>query len=107
MRSEASKRLKARASTGNVFRDIGFDKEEAQNLLVRASLMNRIEKFVAASDLSHRMCARRLGVSAPRLSDLLRGKIEKFSIDALVVMLGNVGLRVELRVVREPGRRAA
>jgi predicted XRE-type DNA-binding protein len=90
-----------------VFRDLGFDKKEAQNLLVRASLMNRVEKFVASNGLSHRMCARRLGIRAPRLSDLLRGKIGKFSIDALVAMLCRVGLRVELRVIREPSRKAA
>jgi predicted XRE-type DNA-binding protein len=107
MRSAERNRVRTRASSGNVFRDLGFERQEAQNLLVRASLMNRIEKFVSSSGLSHRMCARRLGVSAPRLSDLLRGKIEKFSIDALVVMLGHVGLQVKLRFVRERGATAA
>ena len=42
--------------------------------------------------------ARALGVGQPRLNDLLRGKIDKFSLDALVNMLGHAGMRVELKV---------
>lgn len=100
-------KLKITRSTGNVFTDLGFPPGEAQNLLLRATLMNLVEKFVADSGLSQRAAAGRLGVTAPRLSDLLRGKIEKFSLDALVNMLASAGMRIELKVSKPPGRKAA
>lgn len=100
-------KLKMTRSSGNVFADLGFPPAEAQNLLLRTTLMIAIEKFIADSGLSQRAAAARLGVTAPRLNDLLRGKIEKFSLDALVTMLARVDLRVELKVSRAPTRRKA
>lgn len=93
-----TERLKMERGSGNVFEDIGFATEEARNLQLRAELMTRIERYVKASGLTQTEAARRLGVTQPRLNDLLRGKIEKFSLDALVNMLGRAGMRVELRV---------
>ncbi len=84
----------------NVFEDLGFPREEAQNLLLRSELMARIERFVASSGLTQRGAAKRLGITQPRLSDLLRGKIDKFSLDALVNMLGSAGMRVSVTVKR-------
>ena len=84
--------------SGNVFLDIGFPPEEAQNLLLRSDLMSRIERFARSSGLTQKECAARMGVSQPRLNDLLKRKIDKFSLDALVNMLGRAGIRVELRV---------
>ncbi len=91
-----SGRLKITRGSGNVFLDVGFAPEEAENLLLRAQLMSRIRD--AASGMTQREAAKSFGVSQPRLNDLLRGKIGKFSLDALVNMLGHAGLRVELRV---------
>lgn len=91
-----SKRLKRTRSSGNVFADIGFGGDEADNLMLRAQLMSRIRE--AARELTQREAAVLYGVSQPRLNDLLRGKIDKFSLDALVNMLGRAGMRVELRV---------
>jgi predicted XRE-type DNA-binding protein len=82
--------------TSNIFADLGFGSGEADNLPLRAQLMSRIRD--AAKGLAQREAADRFGVSQPRLNDLLRGKIDKFSLDALVNMLGRAGLRVELRV---------
>jgi predicted XRE-type DNA-binding protein len=82
--------------TSNVFADLGFASDEADNLLLRAQLMSRIRD--SAKGLAQREAADRFGVSQPRLNDLLRGKIDKFSLDALVNMLGRAGLRVELKV---------
>lgn len=82
--------------SGNVFADIGFPPGEAQNLLLRAQLMVRIRKV--AEGLTQAEAARRFGVTQPRINDLLRGKIEKFSLDALVNMLAKAGLRVALQV---------
>ena len=82
----------------NVFRDLGFPAQEAHNLLLRSDLMTRIERYVASSGLNQKDAASRLGVTQPRLNDLLKGKIEKFSLDALVNMLGHAGMRVEFSV---------
>ncbi|MEI6724219.1 MAG: helix-turn-helix transcriptional regulator [Betaproteobacteria bacterium] len=93
-----TEKLKMKRGSGNVFRDIGFPPEEAQNLLLRSDLMTRIERYVQASGLSQKDAAVRLGVTQPRLNDMLKGKIEKFSLDALVNMLGHAGMRVALTV---------
>lgn len=101
-------KIKITHSSGNVFADLGFGKHEAQHLLLRSSLMNAVARYVDRSDLNQRACAQKLGITAPRLNDLLKGKIEKFSIDALVEMLDRVGRRIELRVSGAPQvRRAA
>ena len=93
-----AERLKIERGSGNVFRDIGFSPEEAQNLHLRSELMTRVEQFVKRSGVTQTAAARALGITQPRLNDLLRGKIDKFSLDALVNMLGHAGMRVELRV---------
>jgi predicted XRE-type DNA-binding protein len=90
------KTKKATRGSGNVFTDIGFGREEADNLLLRAQLMSRVRD--AVREMTQKDAAALCGVSQPRLNDLLRGKIEKFSLDALVNMLARAGLRVELRV---------
>ena len=93
-----TEKLKMERGSGNVFRDIGFPADEAQNLSLRSELMSRIEHYVRSSGLTQKECAARMGVTQPRLNDLLKGKIDKFSLDALVNMLGHAGMRVELKV---------
>jgi len=93
-----TEKLKMERGSGNVFRDIGFPADEAQNLSLRSELMSRIERYVRSSGLTQKECAVRMGVTQPRLNDLLRGKIDKFSLDALVNMLGHAGMRVEVKV---------
>ena len=85
---------RARRSSGNVFRDLGFSAEEAENLKVRADLMIQLTKLIQARGLTQARAARLLGVTQPRVSDLVRGKIDRFSIDGLVEMLGHAGARV-------------
>ena len=58
------------------------------------------EDFLNGLEISQYRLAKGIGVSQPRLNDLLRGKIDKFSLDALVNMLGHAGMRVELTVKR-------
>lgn len=82
--------------SGNVFLDVGFPPDEAQNLQLRAKLMSRLRDV--ARGTTRRKAAKKLGVSLTRLNDLLRGKIGKFSLDALVNMLWHAELRVELKV---------
>ena len=88
--------------TGNVFRDLGFSAEEAEHLLVRSTLMAEIQKLIASRRLKQGEAAEILGVSQPRVSDLLRGRIDLFSSDTLIDMLARFGLKV--RVVVKPSR---
>lgn len=66
-------KLKMTKSSGNVFRDIGFPREEAEHLLVRADLMIQVQKLIASRRLKQKAAAKILGVTQPRVSDLLRG----------------------------------
>ena len=84
--------------SGNVFKDLGFSDTEAEHLLIRSRLMLEVEQFVERSKLSQREAAKKLGITQPRLNDLLQGKIQKFSIDALVKMLSKVGIHVDVHV---------
>ncbi|MEK6302637.1 MAG: helix-turn-helix transcriptional regulator [Acidobacteriota bacterium] len=89
---------KAQHSSDNVFGDLGFSAEEAANLRIRADLMVRLKKLIEARGLTQAGAAELFGVSQPRVSDLLRGKIDLFSIDTLVNMLGRTGVWVSLVV---------
>lgn len=93
-----ARRLRVTASTGNVFRDLGFRGEEAEHLLIRADLMIQVQKRIAARRLKQREATEILLVSQPRISGLLRGRIDLFSTDALIDMLDRLGARVRLTV---------
>jgi len=93
-----TKRLKIENGSENVFVDVGFQPDLAHNLLLRAEMMIRVERFVKQGRMTQQAAARVLGVTQPRLNQLLKRKIELFSLDALVNMLSNAGMRVELRV---------
>ena len=84
--------------SGNVFRDLGFSLDEAENLKLRSELMMRIEDPYRESGMTQVKAAKRLGVTQPRLNALPKGKIGEFSLDALVNIATNAGMRVELRV---------
>ncbi len=84
----------------NIFQDVGFNAEEAGNLKIRAMLMTEVEKYVRTHDLTQKEAAARLGVTQPRISDLIRGKIGLFSVDTLIGMLTHAGLVVDVRVRR-------
>jgi predicted XRE-type DNA-binding protein len=85
-------------SGGNIFADLGFVGEEAENLKVRSTLMMEIHRVIEARGLKQRDAARLFGVSQPRISELVHGKIDQFSIDSLVNMLAHAGFTVEVRV---------
>ena len=91
---------KVRRSSGNVFRDLGFSREEAENLKIRADLMIQLSKLIETRGLTQAAAAALFGVTQPRVSDLVRGKINRFSIDTLVAMLGHAGVRVQILVGR-------
>ena len=99
------KRVKLTRSSGNVFRDLGFSAEETGYLKVRAELMVGLQKVIRARGLKQAEAAELLGVTQPRVSALMRGRIDLFSIDTLIDMLARLGVRAKL--VLRPSRRRA
>ena len=99
------KRVKLTRSSGNVFRDLGFSAEETGYLKVRAELMVNLQKVIRARGLKQAEAAELLGVTQPRVSALMRGRIDLFSIDTLIDMLARLGVRTKL--VLHPSRRRA
>lgn len=83
---------------GSVWDAIEEHPVEAENLKVRAALMAELSAFINQAGLTQAQAARRLGVTQPRISDLVRGKIDLFSIDTLVNMLSAAGLQLDLVV---------
>jgi predicted XRE-type DNA-binding protein len=95
---------------GNVFADLGFEPEEAENLLVRSGLMIQIIRMIQERGLKQKQAAALFGVSQPRISDLKRNKIDEFSIDSLVNMLGHAGIRIDVsfrQIEQQPAGAAA
>ncbi len=70
----------------------------AANMKARAGLMMALREVVEGWSLTQAEAAKRLGVTQPRMNDLLRGRIDKFSLDALTILAADAGLHVELRV---------
>jgi len=87
-------------STSNVFRDLGFSKEESEHLLVRADLLIQVQRAIASRRLKQAETAKLLRVTQPRVSDLPRGRIDLFSTDGLIDMLAR--LVVGVRLVAKP-----
>lgn len=95
--AKAAKAATVRKSSGNVFADLGFDEDEAEHLRIRSALMAALKRLLEERNLNQTDAAELLDVSQPRISDLVRGKIDLFSIDTLVDMLARAGVRVEVR----------
>ena len=89
---------------GNVFADLGFPADEAENLKMRARLMAELRDLIAP--MTQVDAAELLGVSQPRVSDLTRGKIGLFTIDALVNMLAHAGVHLQVSLTRPPSTAA-
>ena len=79
--------LKRVVGPENIFRDLGFDDAEAENLKLKSTLMQCVGKFVKQAAIV-------LGVTQPRLNQLLKGKIQLFSLDALVNMPASAGIEM-------------
>ena len=92
------RKLKRTRGRCNVFRDLGYGKVEAEHLKLRSELMIRIEQHFRASGMTQAEAAKVLGVTQPRLNAVLKGRIDLFSLDALVNMASRAGLQVRLVV---------
>jgi predicted XRE-type DNA-binding protein len=84
-------------TSGNLFIDLGYSPEEAAILQMRADLMAGLRKFIKAKKLTQARAAEILGVSQSRVSDLNRGKWEKFSLEMLIILATKAGMRVTLK----------
>jgi predicted XRE-type DNA-binding protein len=87
-------------SSGNVFTDLGFDEAEAQVLALRADLLAQLDRQLKARKLTQVAAAQLLGVSQSRVSDLARGKVEKFSLDTLVQFAARLGKPARIELAR-------
>lgn len=85
-------------SSGNVFADLGFDAAEAAILQMRAKLMNDLRSSLQSSGMTQVEAARQLGIAQSRVSDLMRGKWEKFGLEMLITLEARVGRQVTLEL---------
>lgn len=96
---------------GNVFSDLGFEPKEAvalqanskriisEKIMIKEQLMRELAVWIQTSSLKQAEAAHILGVTRPRVSDVINKKTPKFTIDALIDMLARTGKRVELSIV--------
>lgn len=82
----------------NIFLDLGFPPGEAENLKIRADLMREIMGIIRERVMKQKKAAELFGVSQPRISELMRGRINEFSIDSLVNMLAHAGMTVDVSI---------
>ena len=82
----------------NVFVDCGFPPAEAGNLRIRAKMLMALTGYIQERKITQARAARVMGVSQPRISDLVRGKIGLFTIDTLVNMVIAAGLKVDVDI---------
>ena len=87
-------------SSGNVFLDLSFPPEEAENLKIRSALMISIRRVFESRGLQPTDAAELFGVTPSCVDDVVSGKVDLSRFDSLVNMLGRAGLRVEFSVER-------
>jgi predicted XRE-type DNA-binding protein len=84
--------------SSNVFEDLGFESEDAINLKIRADLMIDLRHFIQSQKWTQTEAAEFFGETQPRISNLMNGDIDRFSIDKLVQMLTRAGMQVQVSV---------
>jgi predicted XRE-type DNA-binding protein len=82
----------------NVWDALSDSPEEAATMKIRSDVMIAINDTIRAWDTTQAQAASRLGVTQPRLNDLLQGKINKFSLDTLLTLAGRAGLKVKINI---------
>lgn len=83
----------------NIWDAIENTPEEAENMRLRATLMTALKNHITHTQINQSDAAKLFGVTQPRISDLMRGKIHLFAIDALVNMAAAAGMHVEIRLL--------
>ena len=86
-------------SSGNVFTDLDLEPAEAAILHMRAKLMNDLRSYIQSTGMTQTEAAKMLGVAQSRVSDLMRGKWDKFSLEMLITLEARAGRQVTLELV--------
>lgn len=89
---------KVTKSSGNIFVDLGFPPHEASVMLLRAQLADALRAWMERESLTQARAAKRLGITQPRVSEIMRGKVELLSLDYLVGLCTKAGIDVGLRL---------
>jgi len=84
--------------SGNVFLDLGFPPHEAAVMLLRCELAEALRKWMARKGLTQAQAAKRLGVVQPRISEIVRNKVDKLSLDYLVALCSKAGVSVAIKL---------
>ncbi len=84
--------------SGNVFLDLGFPPHEAAVMLLRCELAEAIRKWMAREGLTQAQAAKRLGIVQPRISEIVRNKVDKLSLDYLVTLCAKAGVSVAVKL---------
>jgi len=87
---------KTTKSSGNIFVDLGFDPAEAAVLQMRANLMGDLRLYIEKQKLTQAQAAKRLDIAQSRVSDLVRGKWDKFSLEMLITLEARLGRTVRV-----------
>jgi predicted XRE-type DNA-binding protein len=85
-------------SSGNVFADLGFEPAEAVILQMRAKLMSDLREYIQSSGMTQPAAAKRLKIARSRVSDLMSGRWEEFSLEMLITLAARVGRKVTLEL---------
>jgi predicted XRE-type DNA-binding protein len=85
-------------SSGNVFIDLGFDPAEAAVLQMRSNLMSDLRLYIEKQKLTQAEAAKRLDIAQSRVSDLVRGKWDKFSLEMLITLEARLGRTIRVEV---------
>lgn len=85
----------------NVFEDLGFEPEMAANLKIRADLILDLQKYIKEQSWTQEQAADFFQETQPRISNLMNGDIERFSIDKLVAMIVRAGMQIKIEVVSQ------
>ncbi len=84
-------------SSGNIFVDLGFEPHEAAVMLLRCELAEAMRKWIVRGGLTQAEAARRLGIAQPRISEIVRNKVDKLSLDYLVGLCAKAGVVVKVK----------
>ena len=85
-------------SSGNIFLDTGFPPHKAEVMLLRAKLAEALRVWMEGEELTQSEVAKRLGITQPRVSEIVRGKVELLSLDYLVGLCAKAGIPVGVRL---------
>ena len=91
-------RTRITRGSGNVFLDLGFPPHEAAVMLLRREIAEALRKWMVREELTQAQAAKHLGVAQPRISEIVRNKVDKLSLDYLVGLCAKVGLSVAVKL---------